>query len=456
MQVTSVVRASESSFQVKWTESHFERGSLASTSRWTAILTVQLRPPRSADMLRKNPLGLYVDAVDWSRELDTPAPAPAPAAPAPSTPEAPAFAPAPAQPGAAVPQGSPLDPAPAARAGQPAQSFREDCPMTRTIPASLLPAGADRRRAAGVRDSVAPCAARGGADRARPVGQPRGSARAVARRLCQCGPDLSLFRRDALPALRGARAGDRHRASARRGGHRGRGRRHRALDGRRHDERQRRDAAHAHPGQALLGGPQDQPRHHHRPARLSYPAREHPRDGDGGLVLDLSAGRADRLAARFGRRGGGRAGRGRPGGRESAVRLSRSAATIRPGGRCARSTTGARPSSSFRRRSRRARRRLCSCSASAGEAELVNYRMSGPLLCRRPAVRRGPSCGSAPSGRRSSGSAATMPGGAASAGGGRHERRTRDDRAGRRRQGRSGNPRPARQARRGSSASGAA
>jgi type IV secretory pathway TrbF-like protein len=108
VQVTSVVRASDSSFQVKWTESHYERGSLASTSRWTAILTVQLRPPRSADLLRKNPLGLYVDAIDWSRELDAPAPA------APRTPD---DAAAPALPPASVPQGSPL--APEAAEGPP-------------------------------------------------------------------------------------------------------------------------------------------------------------------------------------------------------------------------------------------------------------------------------------------------------------------------------------------------
>ena len=170
----------------------------------------------------------------------------------------------------------------AARAGEPAHPFREECPMTRSIPSIDLPAGADGRRHARLGDAIAPRSPRGGADLARPVGQPRGFARAVARRLCERGPDLSLFRRHALPALRGARAGDRHRAAAGRDGHRGRRRRHRALDGRRHDQRQRRDAAHAHPGQALLGGPQDQSRHHHRPARLSYPAREHPGDGDGG------------------------------------------------------------------------------------------------------------------------------------------------------------------------------
>ncbi len=98
VQVTSVVRASDSSFQVKWTESAYERGSLAGTSRWTAILTVQVKPPRSAETLRKNPLGLYVDAIDWSRELETSAP-PSPSA-APSQPAAPAN----------VPAGSPLAP----------------------------------------------------------------------------------------------------------------------------------------------------------------------------------------------------------------------------------------------------------------------------------------------------------------------------------------------------------
>jgi type IV secretion system protein VirB5 len=70
VQVTSVVRASDTSFQVKWTESIYERGSLAKTERWTAMLTVMLRPPRTADALRKNPLGLFVNAIDWARELE--------------------------------------------------------------------------------------------------------------------------------------------------------------------------------------------------------------------------------------------------------------------------------------------------------------------------------------------------------------------------------------------------
>ena len=74
VQVTSVVRASDASFQVKWTEQVFERGSLADTTRWTAILTVVIQTPRTAEQLRKNPLGVFVNAIDWSRELDAAAP----------------------------------------------------------------------------------------------------------------------------------------------------------------------------------------------------------------------------------------------------------------------------------------------------------------------------------------------------------------------------------------------
>lgn len=70
VQIISVVRASDHSFQVKWIESAFEHGSPAGTSRWTAILTIVQKPPANAEALRKNPLGLFVDAVDWSEELE--------------------------------------------------------------------------------------------------------------------------------------------------------------------------------------------------------------------------------------------------------------------------------------------------------------------------------------------------------------------------------------------------
>ncbi|MFN3945807.1 MAG: conjugal transfer protein TrbF [Allosphingosinicella sp.] len=97
VQVTSVVRASDRSFQVKWTESAYERGVLVETSRWTAIVAVEIRTPASAEALRRNPLGLLIDGIDWSRELEPQAPAAVSAGP--SAPPAPS-----------LPLGSPIDP----------------------------------------------------------------------------------------------------------------------------------------------------------------------------------------------------------------------------------------------------------------------------------------------------------------------------------------------------------
>lgn len=105
VEITSVVRASPRSWQVKWKESAYERGSLAATSRWTAMLTVAVKPPRSADVLRKNPLGLYVEAIDWSREYEREERRPAAAnAPLQPTGEPPAeIPPVPATPEGALP-----------------------------------------------------------------------------------------------------------------------------------------------------------------------------------------------------------------------------------------------------------------------------------------------------------------------------------------------------------------
>ncbi|MFN4925420.1 conjugal transfer protein TrbF [Bradyrhizobium sp.] len=69
VEVSSVIRASPGSFRVAWIQRAYENGSLSATERWTAILTVVIDAPRDADRLRKNPLGVYVNAVNWSKEL---------------------------------------------------------------------------------------------------------------------------------------------------------------------------------------------------------------------------------------------------------------------------------------------------------------------------------------------------------------------------------------------------
>ena len=69
VEVSSVIRASPDSFRVAWFERSYENGQLAGTERWTAILTIALQQPRDADRLKQNPLGIYVNAISWSKEL---------------------------------------------------------------------------------------------------------------------------------------------------------------------------------------------------------------------------------------------------------------------------------------------------------------------------------------------------------------------------------------------------
>jgi type IV secretion system protein VirB5 len=67
--VSSVIRASPSSFRLAWTERRYEDGALTATDRWSAILTIALQIPTTPDGLRKNPLGVFVTAINWSKEL---------------------------------------------------------------------------------------------------------------------------------------------------------------------------------------------------------------------------------------------------------------------------------------------------------------------------------------------------------------------------------------------------
>ena len=70
VQVSSVTRASDSSFNVRWTETRFVNGALDRTERWNAVISTVLQTPRTEQRVRKNPLGIYVNGLAWSRELE--------------------------------------------------------------------------------------------------------------------------------------------------------------------------------------------------------------------------------------------------------------------------------------------------------------------------------------------------------------------------------------------------
>ena len=70
VEVASIIRASPSSFRMTWTEKTYQSGQLMTTERWSAIATIVVDPPKDPERLRKNPLGIYVNAINWSKELD--------------------------------------------------------------------------------------------------------------------------------------------------------------------------------------------------------------------------------------------------------------------------------------------------------------------------------------------------------------------------------------------------
>lgn len=67
--VTSVVRSSENSFDLRWREVTFENGNPVESAVFRAVLTIVLKPPRNEQALAKNPLGIYVHGLYWSRDL---------------------------------------------------------------------------------------------------------------------------------------------------------------------------------------------------------------------------------------------------------------------------------------------------------------------------------------------------------------------------------------------------
>ena len=69
VEVSSVVRASPDSFRIAWIERRYENGQLAVTERWSGILTIALRPPKALEGLRRNPLGIFIHSIAWSKEF---------------------------------------------------------------------------------------------------------------------------------------------------------------------------------------------------------------------------------------------------------------------------------------------------------------------------------------------------------------------------------------------------
>ena len=67
--VISIVRSSEDSFEVRWRETNFRNGAQLGSQSFTASLAIITKPPTDAQTLHRNPLGLYVHGLNWSQDL---------------------------------------------------------------------------------------------------------------------------------------------------------------------------------------------------------------------------------------------------------------------------------------------------------------------------------------------------------------------------------------------------
>ncbi|MCF6274669.1 MAG: conjugal transfer protein TrbF [Robiginitomaculum sp.] len=69
--VNSIVRSSDDSFEIRWRETSYRGGALIGTENFTAILSIIIHPPTDAQTLHSNPLGLYVHGLNWSKDLNS-------------------------------------------------------------------------------------------------------------------------------------------------------------------------------------------------------------------------------------------------------------------------------------------------------------------------------------------------------------------------------------------------
>lgn len=69
VEVVSVLQRSPNTYQVQWRETTYDQGATTQVANWTGLFTTKIQPPTNEAELRANPLGVYITAFQWSRDL---------------------------------------------------------------------------------------------------------------------------------------------------------------------------------------------------------------------------------------------------------------------------------------------------------------------------------------------------------------------------------------------------
>ena len=69
VEILSTVRAAGDTWQVDWRESSWDKNGalLGAPVTWRAMLRTLLAPPKTAEAMKKNPIGLYIDELHWDK-----------------------------------------------------------------------------------------------------------------------------------------------------------------------------------------------------------------------------------------------------------------------------------------------------------------------------------------------------------------------------------------------------
>ena len=70
VEVISIVAQSTETYLVDWREIEFDhKGKETDNSRYRASVTIALLPPQNEEIIRLNPIGLYIEQIDWNVQL---------------------------------------------------------------------------------------------------------------------------------------------------------------------------------------------------------------------------------------------------------------------------------------------------------------------------------------------------------------------------------------------------
>ena len=66
----AIVKMSDKTYQIRWTEDVFSKeGSPKQSYRMTGLVTIDFTQPTNEKEIMSNPLGLYISDFSWSKEL---------------------------------------------------------------------------------------------------------------------------------------------------------------------------------------------------------------------------------------------------------------------------------------------------------------------------------------------------------------------------------------------------